>query len=85
MHIYSDASEKAISAVAYLYTVSKQDEVDVGFVMGKSKVAPSSGHTTPRLKLCGAVLATELSEKITVNLVLPYDSVKFLTDSKVVF
>lgn len=52
--------------------------------MGKSKVAPSSGHTTPRLKLCGAVLATELSEKITVNLVLPYDSVKFFTASKVV-
>lgn len=78
-------SEKAISAVAYIYTVSKQDEVDVGFVMGKSKVAPPSGHTIPRLELCGAVLATELSEKITVNLDFPnYDSVKFFTDSKVV-
>lgn len=83
VNIY-DASEKAISAVAYLYTVSKQDEVDVGFIIGNSKVAPPSGHPIPRLELCGAVLATELSEKITVNLDLPYDSVKFFTDSKVV-
>lgn len=52
--------------------------------MGKSKVAPSSGHTIPRLELCGAVLATELSEKITNNLDLPSNSVKFFTDSKVV-
>nr|XP_034330589.1 uncharacterized protein LOC117680486 [Crassostrea gigas] len=71
-------------AVAYLYAVDEQDNINVGFIMGKSKVAPSSGHTIPRLEWCGAVLATELSEKITNNLDLPSNSIKFFTDSKVV-
>lgn len=84
VHIHSDASKKAISAVAYLYEVDKQDSINVGFIMGKSKVAPLSGHTIPRLELCGAVLATELSGKITHTLELPCNSVEFFTDSKVV-
>ena len=34
LHIYSDASEKAIATVAYLVTES-EGNTDVGFVMGK--------------------------------------------------
>lgn len=84
MHIYSDASEKAISAVAYLRTINDQVEMNVGFIIGKSKVAPLSGHTVPRLELCGAALATDLSVIITTNLDLPSDVVRYYTDSKVV-
>jgi hypothetical protein len=36
----------------------------LGFLVGKSKLAPLKGHTIPRLELCGAVLATELGETI---------------------
>lgn len=46
VHIYGDASEKAISAVAYLKV--EQQNVLVGFVLGKSKVAPKHEHTIPR-------------------------------------
>ena len=84
IHIYSDASEKAISAVAYVKTVDKKGSSHVGFIMGKSKVAPSRGHTIPRLELCAAVLATEVAEVILDNFDITCSSVTYYTDSKVV-
>lgn len=38
----------------------------------------------PRLELCAAVLATEISEVIKCKLDVPIDSFAFYTDSKVV-
>jgi hypothetical protein len=35
----TDASEKAIAAVAYLRTLDKDGNPDLGFVLGKAKVA----------------------------------------------
>ena len=84
LHVFSDASEDAIAAVAYIRTVSPENDVDVGFVMGKAKVAPKHGHTIPRLELCAAVLATEIYEFIVDNLDTNIDSTEFYTDSKVV-
>ena len=84
VHIYSDASEKAISAVAYLKTISDTGDVHVGFLMGKSKVAPTSGHTIPRLELCGALLATELGQIVFDSLGLSPDATSYYTDSMVV-
>lgn len=81
VHIHSDTSEKAISAIAYLYAVDKQNNIEVGFIMGKSKVLFRTYCS--KLELCGAVLATKLSGKITnYNFDLPCGSV--FTDSKVV-
>ncbi len=55
--VFSDASTKAIGAVAYLKALQKDGQVRVGFVMGKAKLAPLSEPTIPRLELCAAVLA----------------------------
>lgn len=63
LHIFSDALEKAIAAVAYEVVALDNDKY-VGFVCDKAKVAPTSGHTIPRLELCGTVLAVELSETV---------------------
>ena len=41
IHIFCDASELAIAAVAYLRTIDKDGNSFLGFLMGKSKVAPS--------------------------------------------
>jgi hypothetical protein len=82
--VYADASEKAIAAVAYLKTESADGESHVGFIMGKSKLAPSQGHTIPRLELCAAVLAVEIGETILENLDFTPSAVKYFTDSKVV-
>ncbi|KAL2082436.1 hypothetical protein ACEWY4_022254 [Coilia grayii] len=81
--VFCDASTKAIGAVAYLRAI-QEDMVDIGFVMGKSKLAPQSDPTIPRLELCAAVLAVEMAELIQDELDLKLDSTKYYTDSKVV-
>ena len=40
LHIYCDASERAISAVAFIYSNSQGKSQYVGYIFGKSKVAP---------------------------------------------
>lgn len=53
----------AIGAVAYLKAVHEGGKVEVGFVMGKAKLAPQSAPTIPRLKLCAALLAVEMADQ----------------------
>lgn len=77
--IFSDAFETAIAAAAYL----KVNHY-IGFVMGKTKLAPSAGHSITRLELCGAVLATEIVEFVSDHLSIPTSSIRYFTDSKVV-
>lgn len=52
LHVYSDASEKAVAAVAYIQTTKSDGTIDIGFVLGNAKVAPLHGTTIPRLELC---------------------------------
>lgn len=79
--VFSDAS---IKAVAYLRAMQEDGQTHIGFVMGKSKLAPQSEPTIPRLELCAAVLAMEIAELIHDELDVKLDSTKFYTDSKVV-
>ncbi|XP_069108188.1 uncharacterized protein [Argopecten irradians] len=82
LHIFSDASTTAIAAVGYVRTID--EETHVGFAMGKAKLAPTQGHTVPRLELCAAVLATDLGVTLSEALAIPKDKVHYYTDSKVV-
>ena len=84
MHIYSDASEKAIAAAAYSVGFKDGSVESKRLVLGKAKVAPKSGHTIPRLELCAAVLAVEVFKTIREHLKLTFEEVFFFTDSKVV-
>lgn len=84
IHIFSDASEKDIGAVAYLKTCFSDNSVSIGFLIGKAKLAPTKGHSLPRLELCAAVMAIEIHEIIRESLDTKPDSVKFYTDSQVV-
>lgn len=43
-----------------------------------------SGHTIPRLELCAAVLAIEVSQIVIEHIDISFDSVKYFTDSRVV-
>lgn len=52
--------------------------------MGKAKLAPVLGHTIPRLELCAALLAAETGETIMETLKIPFKTVKYYTDRKVV-
>lgn len=82
--VFSDASNWAIGAVAYLRVVMTDGQCRVGFVLGKAKLAPQPEPTIPRLELCGAVLAVEMAELILDELDHKPDAVRFYCDSKVV-
>ncbi len=82
--MFSDASTKAIAAVAYLKLSYGERDNRVSFVMGKVKLAPFLELTIPRLELCAAVLAVELSDLISSEIDMDLDTITFYTDSKVV-
>ncbi len=84
LHVFSDASVRAIAAVAYLHVISEEGACHTGFVLGKAKLAPQAAHTIPRLELGAAVLAAELAETIMDELDFSLDAVEFYTDSRVV-
>ncbi|XP_037399818.1 uncharacterized protein LOC108416929 [Pygocentrus nattereri] len=84
LHVFADASVKAIAAVAYLKVIDAEEKPHVGFVLGKAKLAPQSAHTIPRLELGAAVLAVEIAEVITSELDIDLNAVEFYTDSRVV-
>nr|XP_022300829.1 uncharacterized protein LOC111109032 [Crassostrea virginica] len=81
--IFTDASEVAIAAVAYLFD-SHGGEVNLGFIMGKSKVAPKPATSIPRLELCAAVLGVEIATIIRDQLDIGPDCFKFYIDSRIV-
>ncbi|KAK3107024.1 hypothetical protein FSP39_005438 [Pinctada imbricata] len=82
--IYSDASESAVAAAAYILVKDSSGQDRIGFVLGKAKLAPPGGTSIPRLELCAALLATELGHIITEQLEIAPTSIKYFTDSKVV-
>ncbi|XP_058881751.1 uncharacterized protein LOC131737334 [Acipenser ruthenus] len=84
IHIFSDASVKAIAAVAYLRVMDHEGVWHVGFILGRAKLAPQSVHTIPRLELGAAVLAVEVAELIVCEMDIELGAVEFYTDSKVV-
>lgn len=79
--ILSDASTKAIKAVAYLSTVQEDRKAEVGLVMGKVKLALQSKPTILWLELCAAILAVGVPELIQKELDLKLDAIMFYTDS----
>ncbi len=83
LHVFSDASEAAFGAVAYLrYTTG--DTIHCRFLMGKSRVAPLKFVTVPRLELTAALVAANLSSHILKELDLPVRRVILWTDSAIV-
>ena len=70
--------------MSYLKVFYQDGSAKTGFVLGKAKVAPVSGHTIPRLEPCTAVLAIDISQIAIEHMDMTFDSVKYFTDSRVV-
>ncbi|XP_058827657.1 uncharacterized protein LOC131687584 [Topomyia yanbarensis] len=65
LHFFSDASERAYGACAYVRSVDSTGGVRVVLLSSKSKVASLKCQSIPRLELCGALMAAQLAEKIS--------------------
>ena len=84
LHVFSDASEKAIGHVAYMRSINKEHQVHVAFVTASSKVAPKCATTIPRLELCAALEAARCASNLLCELKHKPTRVYMYCDSKIV-
>ena len=59
LHVFADASEDTMCAMAYLRSQPKQRSAYLAFLIGKCRVAPMGHLSIPRLELQAAVMAQE--------------------------
>lgn len=83
LHIFTDASETAMAAVAY-WRVRVHDKVEVSFIMGKVKCAPKKVMSIPRLELQAAVFGARLRESILAGHSVKPSQTIMWSDSKTV-
>ena len=84
LHLFADASEDTICAVAYLRSQPKEYSGDLAFVIGKCRVAPMRHLSKPRLELQAAVMAVRLKEQIVKEHEMKINSCSFWSDSTTV-
>ena len=84
LHVFSDASEKAIAAVAYLRIVMESGSAEHTYLlMAKTQLVPLRVVTIPRLELQSCLMAVKLLQFIEKHLDLPLAKISFWTDSRV--
>ena len=78
---FVDASQQAYGAAVYIRCKYHNDAVTSRLIAAKSKVAPLSPMTVPRLELLGAILGLRLTQSLFTVLEVPMQSVTFYSDS----
>ena len=84
LHVFADASEDTMCAVAYLRSQPKKYLADLAFVIGECRVAPMRHLSIPRLELQTAVMAVRLKEQIVKEHEMKINSCSFWSDSTTV-
>ena len=78
LHVFSDSSEKAMAAVAYLRIVMENGSVGRTYLlMAKTQVAPLRVTTIPRLELQSCVMSVKLLQFIERHLDLLVAKISF--------
>ncbi|CAG9126253.1 unnamed protein product [Plutella xylostella] len=84
LHIFTDASQVAYGASAFIRIICSDTSVIVKLLCSKGRVAPIKPISIPRLELNGAVMGARLYVKVKEALLCKFDSVTFWTDSTIV-
>ena len=84
IHVFSDASEKAFSSIAFIRITYKDKRgTYINFIQAKSNIAPiKTKRTIPKLELMGIQQGTRLADKICDILDVPRSEVTLWSDSK---
>lgn len=83
-HIFTDASEKAYGAVAYLRVTKPNGSISCHILTSKSRVAPLKTQSIPRLELFGALLGAKLGSFVKSACHLERITSFYWTDSTIV-
>lgn len=83
LHIFADASQTAMGAVAYL-VVRNGSKIHSNVLMSINRLAPKAEITIPRMELSAAVLAVQLKNKLASNEACKDVDTYFWTDSTIV-
>ena len=81
LHTFTDASGDAYGAVTYVRYQYKNGTVSTSLVASKTRVAPLSATSIPRLELMGAVLGLRLTLSIAKVLKIDQSLLTFWSDS----
>ncbi|XP_052820244.1 uncharacterized protein LOC128246076 [Mya arenaria] len=81
LHAFSDASQSAYGAAVYARCQHEKSEISVILVASKSRVAPISAISIPRLELMAAQLSAQLTSNICEALEIDISECTFWTDS----
>ncbi|XP_049877899.1 uncharacterized protein LOC126375096 [Pectinophora gossypiella] len=89
LHIFTDASQDAYGACAYVRSYIDDPllvrvPIKTCLLCAKSKVAPVTTVSVPRLELNGALLGARLYKQIIKSLRITFDKVCFWSDSTIV-
>ena len=82
--IFSDGSVSAFGSVSYVRWKLETGKWWSMLLLSKSKIAPKSRITVPRLELNGAVLSKRLEDFISADLDLEFGNIYHLVDSSTV-
>lgn len=83
-HIFTDASEKAYGAVAYLRVTTPNGDIVCYVLTSKSRVAPLKTQSIPRLELFGALLGARLGSYVKSACRVDASATCYWTDSAIV-
>ncbi|XP_015747273.1 PREDICTED: uncharacterized protein LOC107327035 [Acropora digitifera] len=81
LHVFTDASQEAYGAVAYLRHEYQSGTVTTRLVMSKAKVTPLKAISVPRLELMAAIVGLQIAETASQNLGIPKEKWVFWSDS----
>lgn len=85
LHHFSDACEHGYGTVSYLRAEFADGEVQVAFLMAKSRTTPSNFTTVARLELQACVVAARVHSFIVRELDLLIHDIRFYTDSTIAY
>lgn len=81
---FSDASEKAFGACLYVIAEDQNGVILSRLLCSKSRLAPLSSLSLPRLELCGALLLAQLINKVVSCSKYNFHDITLFTDSSIV-
>ena len=75
VHGFCDTSTAAYGGVIYICTLHSDNSVSIALITAKTRVAPLSNLTIPRLELCGVLLLSKLLSVTATDLNIPINHI----------